>query len=66
MTARIIRTNNGPATKIVCGDFCIWGQKLQSLKIVCFVKTNMGPMGPRGLGPYVNIMDVLCTIKELY
>ena len=26
----------------------------------------MGPMGPRGLGPYVNIMDVLCIIKELF
>ena len=26
----------------------------------------MGPMGPRGLGPYVNIMDVLCIIKEFY
>ena len=24
----------------------------------------MGPMGPRGLGPYVNIMDVLCIINN--
>ena len=24
----------------------------------------MGPMGPRGLGPYVNILDVLCIIKH--
>ena len=23
-------------------------------------------MGPRGLGPYVNIMDVLCIKKKLY
>ena len=27
---------------------------------------TMGPMGPRGLGPYVNIMGVLCIIKALY
>ena len=26
----------------------------------------MGPMGPRGLGPYVNIVDVLCIMKTLY
>ena len=26
----------------------------------------MGPMGPRGLGPYVNIMDVLCIKKKTY
>ena len=28
------------------------------------LKKNMGPMGPRGLGPYVNIMDVLCIMKH--
>ena len=37
---------------------------LKSIQHKCF-KENMGPMDPRGLGPYVNIMDVLCIIMIL-